>query len=212
MWRNVVGVVGEMQQPVEATPLSEIYIPFAQNPIPLLFILARVAGDPRQMEATLQRAVARVDDGLGLGNIKALSELTDGATSRHRALATVLSVFAMLALGLAMLGLYASLVYVVAQRRREIAIRVAVGADAWAIRSLVAREGVAVVVGGLIVGVALSLALTRLLASQLYGVTATDPGTFTGIAVLLSVAALGAALAPLRQAARVQPAEIMRSD
>src|SRR4029453_12881227 len=156
----------------------ELYLPFAQEPLPLLFILARVADDPRTMDAALQRAVARVDDGLGLANVRALSELTDRATSRHRALAMVLSVFAVLALGLAMLGLYASLAYVVAQRRREIAIRVAVGASAWAIRGLVAREGVALVATGLVLGVALSLALTRLLASQLYGVTPTDPGTF----------------------------------
>ena len=153
-----------------------------------------------------------MDDGLGLANVRALSELTDRATSRHRALATVLSVFGVLALGLAMLGLYASLAYVVQQRRREIAIRVAVGANDWAIRSLVSREGFAVVAGGLVLGVAMSLALTRLLASQLYGVTPTDPGTFAGIAALLSVAALGAALAPLRQAARVHPAEIMRAE
>ena len=212
VWRTVVGVVGEMQQPVESTPLAELYVPFAQDPIPLLFVLARVAGEPREMETRLQRAVSRADDALGLGNVRPLSELTDRATSRHRALATVLSVFAMLALGLAMLGLYASLAYVVAQRRREIAIRVAVGANTWAIRSLVAREGVAVIAGGIVLGIALSLALTRLIASQLYGVTPTDPGTFAAIAALLSVAALGAALAPLRQAARVQPAEIMRSE
>ena len=210
--RTVVGVVGEMQQPVESTPLPEVYVPFAQDPSALMFILARVAGDPREMEAALQRSVARVDDGLGLANVRSLGELTDRATSRHRALATVLAVFAVLALGLAMLGLYASLAYVVAQRRREIAIRVAVGATALAIRSLVAREGVVLVVSGLVLGVALSLALTRLLSTQLYGVTPTDPGTFAGIAALLSAAAMGAALVPLRQAARVDPAEIMRSE
>ena len=212
VWRTVVGVVGETQQPVESTPLPEVYVPFAQDPIPLLFVLARVAGDPRGMAGALQRAVARVDDGLGLANVTPLGDLTDRATNQHRALATVLSLFALLALGLAMLGLYASLAYVVAQRRREIAIRVAVGANAWAIRGLVAREGVLLVVVGLVIGVALSLALTRLLASQLYGVTPTDPGTFASIATLLGTSALLAALAPLRQATRVEPAEIMRSE
>ena len=212
VWRTVVGVAGEMRHPVESTPRPEVYVPFAQDPLPLLFVLTRVTGDPREMGTALQRAVARVDDGLGLGNVQPLSELTDRATSRHRALATVLSLFALLALGLAMLGLYASLAYVVAQRRREIAIRVAVGANAWAIRRLVAREGITLVVGGLVLGVAMSLALTRLLASQLYGVTPTDPGTFGGIATVLGASALLAALAPLRQAARVQPAEIMRSE
>jgi putative ABC transport system permease protein len=212
VWRTVVGVVGETHQPVETTPTFELYIPFAQEPVPLLFTLSRVAGDPAEMGTALQRTVARVDNGLGLANVRPLSELTDHATSRHRALATVLSLFALLALGLAMLGLYASLAYLVAQRRRELAIRVAVGASAWAIRRLVAREGVVLVAGGLVLGVALSLALTRLLATQLYGVSPTDPATFAAIATLVGASALVAALAPVRQAARVQPAEIMRAE
>ena len=212
VWRTVVGVVGETHLPVESTPRFEIYVPFAQEPLPLLFTLSRVAGDPAEMGAALQRAVATVDNALGLANIRPLAELTDNATSRHRALATVLSLFALLALGLAMLGLYASLAYLVAQRRREIAIRVAVGASAGAIRRLIAREGIALVVGGLVLGVALSLALTRLLATQLYGVSPTDPGTFAGIATLLGTSALLAALAPVRQALHVQPVEILRSE
>ncbi len=212
MLRTIVGVVGEMHQPVESTPTPEIYVPFAQDPIPLLFVLARATGDPAELGPALQRAVARVDDRLGLGNVRRLSEMTEHATSRHRALATVLSLFALLALGLAMLGLYASLTYVVAQRRREIAVRVAVGASVWDIRALVAREGVALVAGGLALGVALSLALTRLLASQLYGVTPTDPSTFGAIVVVLGTSAVVASLVPVRQATRVQPAEIMRSE
>ncbi|HUQ83966.1 MAG TPA: ADOP family duplicated permease [Gemmatimonadaceae bacterium] len=212
VWRTVVGVVGEMRRPVESTPLSELYVPYAQDPTPLLFIVARLAGSPGDVGTAMQRAVSRVDDALGMANVRPLSELTDRLTSRHRALATVLSLFAVLALGLAMLGLYASLAYVVAQRRREIAIRVAVGASAGAIRGLVAREGVALVATGLVLGIALSLALTRLLASQLYGVTPTDPVTFAGIAVVLGGSALLAALAPVRQAARVEPAEVMRSE
>jgi predicted permease len=212
VWATVVGVVGEIREPVEPTPMPEIYWHLPQDPVPLFTVLARVAGDPAAAGPALQRAVARADNLLGMGNIGPLSELADRAMRRHRALATVLSLFALLALGLAMLGLYASLAYLVAQRRREIAIRVAVGANAWAIRSLVLREGVALVGIGLLLGVALSLALTRLIASQLYGVTPTDPGTFGAIVGLLGASALVASLAPIRQATRVQPAEIMRGD
>ena len=212
VWATVVGVVSEIREPVEATPMPEIYWHLPQDPVPLFTVLARVSGDPADAGPTLQRAVARADNLLGIGNIGPLTELTDRAMRRHRALASVLSLFALLALGLAMLGLYASLAYVVAQRRREIAIRVAVGANAWAIRSLVLREGVALVGVGLLLGIALSLALTRLIASQLYGVTPTDPGTFGAIVALLGASALVASLAPIRQATRVQPAEIMRSD
>ena len=212
VWRTVVGVVGEMHRPVEVTPLAELYVPFAQDPTPMVFVVARVAGSPADVGTAMQRAVSRVDDALGMANVRPLSELADRLTSRHRALATVLSLFALLALGLAMLGLYASLAYVVAQRRREIAIRVAVGASAWAIRGLVAREGVALVATGLVLGIALSLALTRLLASQLYGVTPTDPITFVAITTVLGASALLAAMAPVRTASRVQPAEVMRSE
>jgi hypothetical protein len=212
VWRTVAGVVGEIREPVESAPVPELYVSMLQDPQPLFTILARVAGDPADVGPSLQRSVASTDDLLGLTSIGTLRELTDRAMSRHRALASVLSAFALLALGLAMLGLYASLSYVVAQRRREIAIRVAVGANVWAIRSLVLREGVSVVMVGLTLGVALSLALTRLLASQLYGVTPTDPGTFAGIVALLGASALIASLAPIRQATRVHPAEVMRSE
>jgi putative ABC transport system permease protein len=212
VWRTVVGVVGETRQPVEAASTAEVYLPYAQNPMEMISILARITREPAEVGMALQRAVTRVDDGLGLGTVRPLSDLTARLTRRHHTLASILSVFALLALGLAMLGLYASLAYVVAQRRREIAIRVAVGAGAWAVRRLVAREGVALVVVGLLGGTALSLSLTRLLGSQLYGVTPTDLATFAAIASLLGASALVAALAPLRQAARVSPAEIMRSE
>ena len=109
-----------------------------------------------------------------------------------------------------MLGLYASLAYVVAQRRREIAIRLAVGANAWAIRGLVAREGVLLVAVGLVIGVALSLALTRLLASQLYGVTPTDPLTFAAIVVVFFGIAGLASFLPARRAAGVEPNVALR--
>jgi len=109
-------------------------------------------------------------------------------------------------------GVYASLAYVVTQRRREIAVRVAVGADATQIRRLVLREGVAIVIGGVLSGTLLSLALTRVLSTQLYGVSATDPGTFAAMASLLGLAALLAAASPIRDALRIQPAEALRAE
>ncbi|MFN0178069.1 MAG: ABC transporter permease [Gemmatimonadales bacterium] len=212
VWRTVVGVAGEIRLPVEAAPSGELYLPFGQRPIRLVFLLARVSGDPAGQAAELQRAVSRADDGLGLGGVAPLDDLASRMTGRHQALATVLSVFALLALGLAMLGLYASLAYVVAQRRREIAIRVAVGADRWSVCRLVAREGAMLVTVGLALGLALSLSLTGLLRSQLYGVTPTDPATYAAIVALLGGSALIAAIAPLQQASRVNPVEILRTE
>ncbi len=212
VWRTVVGVAGEIRQPVEAAPSGELYLPFGQRPLRLVFLLARVSGDPAAAATELQRAVSRTDDALGLGNVATLGDLASRLTGRHQALATVLSIFALLALGLAMLGLYASLAYVVAQRRREIAIRVAVGADLWSVCRLVAREGAVLVAVGLALGLVLSLSLTGLLRSQLYGVTPTDPATYAAIVALLGGSALVAAIAPLRQASKVNPVEILRSE
>jgi hypothetical protein len=212
VWRTVVGVAGEIRQPVEADPSGELYLPFGQRPSRIIFLLARVSGDPAGQAAELHRAVTRAADGVGLGRVAPLSDLASRRTGRHQALATVLSVFALLALGLAMLGLYASLAYVVAQRRREIAIRVAVGANRWSVCRLVAREGAVLVTVGLALGLVLSLSLTWLLGSQLYGVTPTDPGTYVAIVALLGGSALVAAIVPLRQASGVNPVEILRSE
>ncbi len=212
VWRTVVGVVGETQQPLETSPSGEVFLPFAQNALPMLFVVGRTEGDVSQAGGALQKAVTRVDADLALANPQALADLTSQASNRHRGLAAVLAVFAALALGLAMLGLHASLVYVVAQRRREIAIRVAVGASTRVIWRLVAMEGATHVVGGLVLGVLLSLGLTRVLATLLYGVAPTDAATFAAIVVLLGAAGLLAALAPLRRASRVAPAEILRVD
>jgi len=211
-WRTVVGVVGEVRQPVETAPAGELYLPFAQSPSALVFLLARSPADPTTAAAQLHQAVARADEALGLAGATPLGDLADQRTGRHRALATVMGVFAALALGLAILGLYASLGYVVAQRRREIAIRVAVGADLGSVYGLVAREGILLVAGGLVLGLALSLTLTTSLRAQLYGVTPTDPATYAAILAVLGSAALVAAVAPLRQAARVDPLEILRTE
>lgn len=175
-------------------------------------VLARVTGNLADAAAAVQRAVARADETLALTNVEPMTDVVDRDGRRHRAFAAVLSAFGLLGLGLAMLGLYASLAYLVTQRRREIAIRVAVGATTTAVRRIVLEEGTVLVVAGLAIGGAVSVALSGLIASQLYGVSATDPSTFAGIAVLVGSSALIASLAPVRHATRIEPAEILRSE
>jgi putative ABC transport system permease protein len=160
----------------------------------------------------VRRAVANVDDLLALADVEPMADVTSRDSRRHRSLATVLSAFGSFALGIAMLGLYASLAYVVTQRRREIAVRVAVGADPARIRGLVLREATLMVLSGVLVGGALSVLMTRVLSTQLYGVSATDPGTFAAIAGILALAALAAAAAPIRRAVSVHPAEALRGE
>ncbi|MDF2773368.1 MAG: permease [Geminicoccaceae bacterium] len=212
VWRAVVGVVGDTREPVEVTQRPDVYVPHTQTPVELMALLTRVDGDPAALAPAIQQAVARVDQSLPLANIEPMSDVVNRDGQRQRALASVLSVFALLGLGLAMLAVYASLAYLVAQRRREIAIRVAVGAGTSAISSLVLREGVIVVGVGVVFGGVLSLGLTRVLTTQLYGVTATDPRTFGGIALLVGASALLASLSPLQHAMRVHPAEVLRTE
>lgn len=210
MWRTVVGTVAETREVVASTQRPEVYLPYAQVPRSYVSLVVRTTTEAGAMGPVLQRAVAEVDDLLALADIEPMTAVVDRDGTRHRTLAGLLVVFAVFALGLAVLGLYSSLAYVVAQRRQEIAIRVAIGASPRGVARLVLREGVPVVAAGLIVGVGLSVALGRLLAAQLYGVTPTDPVTFVAIAMLLAVTALGAILLPIRQAIRVPPAATLR--
>jgi putative ABC transport system permease protein len=209
-WRTVVGVARDTRKAVSAERLPDVYVPYAQSPRAFVSVVARTDGDPGALAPTLRRAVARVDDALALADVEPMADVVARDGSRHRALAALLAVFALFALGLAVLGLYSSLSYVVAQRARELAIRVALGADTGAIARLVLGEGAATVAAGLAAGTALSLALTRALSAQLYGVTATDPATFVGVAAVLGAVALAAVAAPARRAARVDPAAALR--
>jgi putative ABC transport system permease protein len=211
-WRTVVGVTRETRKMVTADQISDVYVPFGQDHRAYVSVVVRTTDDPRTVGPTLQRAVGRVHDVLALSSIEAMADVVTRDGSRHRTLATLLATFALFALGLAVLGLYASLSYVVAQRRRELALRVAVGADASSILRLVLGEGARTVAGGVVVGIALSFAFQRLLESQLYGVAATDPVTFVAITAVLSVVALAAIAVPARRAMRVDPASLLRAD
>jgi hypothetical protein len=212
VWRTVVGVVADTREPVEAQQAPEVYLPYAQMPRPFVAVLARVDGDVAGGGEVVRRTVGEVDDVLALANVEHFADVIARDSRRHRALAMVLSTFGVLALATAMLGLYASLAYLVALRRREIAVRVAVGASPAQITGMVVREGATVVAAGATAGAVGSLALTRLLATQLYGISATDPATFVTTALLLGAAALAAAASPAWQARRVQPAEALRAD
>jgi putative ABC transport system permease protein len=123
---------------------------------------------------------------------------------------TVLAIFAALALALAAVGIYGVLSYAVAQRTREIGVRMALGASATDVRRLVVRQGMMPAVVGLVVGLLVALAATRLMRGLLYGVTATDPATFAIVAVFLTLVAFLASYLPARRATRVAPTEALR--
>ena len=212
VWRTVVGIVGDTRETVEAQQVPDVYLPFDQVANSYLGVVARVGGDAKESVGLVQRAVGAVDDVFALSDVEPMIDVVLRERRQHRALATVLSAFGAFALAVAMLGLYATLSYIVSQRRREFAIRVAVGANQTSISGLVLREGTVLVALGVVFGAAISAWMTKLLSTRLYGVSAMDPTSFVSIALLLAAAALAAAAAPIRHATRVAPAEALRSE
>jgi ABC-type antimicrobial peptide transport system permease subunit len=160
----------------------------------------------------LQRTVASVDDVLALSDIRTMESVVAREGTPRRVLAVLLGTFSLFALGLAVLGLYSSISYVVTQRQRELAVRIAIGATPASILRLILGEGAGTVGGGVAAGVMLSIAMAGVLTSQVYGVGATDATTFAAIVVMVVLTALFALAAPARRALRVDPATAMRAE
>jgi putative ABC transport system permease protein len=174
-------------------------------------VLHQPAGAAVTGEA-VRRIVAAIDAGVPVGSIAMLEEMVAGSVADRRYHMTLMSVFAGLAVILALVGCYGVLSYSVAQRTREIGVRMALGASHGAILRSVMLRGTLLVTLGLIAGTAIALALTRVLASYLFGVPPTDPATFAAAAAGLALVSLAAVWLPARRAATVQPVEALRAD
>ena len=178
---RVVGIVADSrQETVNEAPAPFFWVPLLQFPSSQLSLHVRTAGDPVSMVGVVREAVREVDPGLPIYNIRTLAEHTKAATFRQRLAGTLLSVVAGLALVLAMIGLYAVLSYMVAQRTREIGVRLALGATARDLVRMMAREALALIGPGVVLGVAAALLLVHFLASLLIGIGPRDPATFVG--------------------------------
>jgi ABC-type antimicrobial peptide transport system permease subunit len=160
----------------------------------------------------LRSTITRLDPEQPPGDVQTLGYFVREATAQPRFTATLAAAFAVLATLLAGLGIYGVLAYGVAQRRREIGIRMALGARAADVRALVVGQAMTLAVIGVAVGVAAAIALTRVLASLLFGVSASDPLTFAGVCVLLMMVVAAAAYLPARRATRVDPLVALRAD
>jgi hypothetical protein len=212
-WSTVVGVVDDTRMPglvgdfraLQVYPLAN---PRAQIPITLI---VRTAGSAEDAMLALEKAI-KVDRTLLVwGSQSGEAYLRDSLAPSRFAMA-LLTAFAIIALVLAAAGLYGVISYGVTQRTREIGVRVALGADAGAIRSLVVGGGVRLAVFGVVIGTGAAAAATRLLDNMLYGVSPADPMTFVGVAVLVGAIAMVASYMPARRALRIDPTEALRAD
>jgi ABC-type antimicrobial peptide transport system permease subunit len=181
-WRTVIGVVNETRESFTADAMPDVFVPYAQSPSAFLSIVVRTDRDEATLIEPIKRAVASVDAVLAMSEVESMSAVVARQTSSRRGMTALLSVFSGLALGLSVLGLYASLSYMVVQRRPELAVRLAVGADARAILRLVVGEGLLTAAFGVVTGAVASLLLGRILQNQVYGVSTTDPLTLGVIA------------------------------
>lgn len=213
-WVPVIGVVANVKNmglTRQTTP--EFYFNYTQGNAGMLrnmTLAVRSHLDPGSLGAAVRHEVQAVDPGQPLFDVKTMRAALDSTVSDRRLNMTLLGVLAALSLILVVVGIYSVISYTVAQQTREIGIRMALGAQAFDILSLIIRRGMLLTALGIVAGLAGSLALTRFIASMLFGVTATDAVTFVLITVLLSVVALVACLIPARRATKVDPMIALR--
>lgn len=212
--REVVGLVADVRSdrfPPEPQPT--LYLPVEQDVVPaaLAYVL-RTNGEPMHFLEAVRKEVAQVDRSMPVYLARSMEEIIAGLDWRTRFVTSLLSIFSGLAVMLSLTGTYAALSYVVSQRAREIGVRVALGASRRDVMGMVAGQGLRLALTGSIVGVTASLALSRLLASLLYGVGATDALTLAAAATLVIVASVVASAIPAWRASRVDPLIAIRSE
>src|SRR5687768_845443 len=193
-------------------PLPFIYLPLSQNYQPDMTLMVRTERDPASLLGTLRNEMNGVNKAVAVFSVQMMSETIADQLAVDRMIAVLLSVFGGAALLLAAIGIYGVMGYAVAQRTREIGIRVALGAERGDIMKLIVRRGLVLTVIGATIGLALAFALTRALKSLLFGVSATDPLTFSAVATLLVAVAMLACYFPARRATTVDPIVALRNE
>jgi putative ABC transport system permease protein len=212
----IVGVVGDVRHfGLHEKPTPEAYVPYLQDPLGedlqrFMTLVVRSAGSDPGLAASLREEVRALDKSLPVVSIKTMNEYLYESLSRRRFNMLLLGVFAGLALMLAAVGIYGVVSYSVTQRTHEIGVRMAIGARQRDILKLVVGQAMRLALTGIAIGLVASFALTRLMESLLYGVSATDPMTFAFISLILTGVALGACFVPARRATKVDPMIALR--
>ena len=210
-WRAVVGVVEDVKQAkLDAPRTMQVYVPHSQNRTGVMVLAVRTDRDALNYASSVRQQVSALDRDLAVSNVASMEEVLSDSVAARRFSTALLGSFAALGLLLAAVGVYGILSYSVAQRTREIGIRMALGAARTDVLSLVAGQGLRLALVGIAVGMVAAFALTRLMASLLFEVSSTDPVTFAAVTLLLFSVALLACYIPARRATKVDPMVALR--
>jgi hypothetical protein len=210
-WREIVGVVNDTKQfGLDAPTKPEIYVPFSQRPRAAMTLIAHTATGPEQLADAMRAAVRAVDPEQPVYRVSTMEQFFSAEVAGPRATMYLMGALAVAALILAAVGIYGVMAYAVTQQTHEIGIRMALGATQRDVLGLVVRQGITLTLIGEAIGLVGAFALTRLMTGLLFGVSATDPVTFTVIALLLSGVALLACYIPARRATKVDPLVALR--
>jgi predicted permease len=208
---EVVGVTADIRSTsLDKDPVPIVYVPYWQRPRLSASLLVRTAMDPRGIAASVREAIHQVDADVPVPEMQTLQEVMSDSVAQRRFQTMLVMLFAAAALALAGFGIYGVVSYSVTRRRTEMGIRMALGAGTGGLQRMVLWQGIRPVVAGLAVGIAGALAAGRILSSLLFQVSARDPLTIGGVALVLLAVSMVAALAPARRATRVDPMKALR--
>lgn len=213
-WATIVGVVGTVKRArLDETPSKETYYHYSrQRPVPYGSLVARTTLPAAAVARQIRAAVQAVDPGQPVFNVMTMNERIEQSLGSQRAPTLLLSIFAVVAVLLAVVGIYGVLSYTVGQRTTELGVRMALGAQAPSVVGLVVGQGAWLVGGGLTVGVLGALALTRFLSSLVFGISVFDPLTYAGVALLLAAVGMSACSLPALRATRINPVAALRHE
>ncbi|MGH9871745.1 MAG: ABC transporter permease [Pyrinomonadaceae bacterium] len=205
---EIIGIVGDIRdRALESNPAAAMYMPVYPSSTN---VIIRSKGDPASLAAAVRKEVWQIDPNQPVANVRTMEQWLERAVAGPRYRTTLLGLFALVALALASTGIYGVMSYSVSQRTHEIGVRMALGARRLDVLRLVVRQGMTLVIVGVALGLAGAFALTRLMATLLFGVTAKDPFTFVAVAALLTLVAFVACYLPARRATKVDPLVALR--
>jgi putative ABC transport system permease protein len=210
-WISIVGVIGDVKQlGLDSSAKPEVYFPYPQMAAPSMSLVVRTASDPLSLAGAVKSQIQMIDKDLPIDEAKTMQQLLAESISGRRFNMLLLTVFAVVALVLAIVGIYGVMSYTVTQRTHEIGIRVAIGAQSRDVFRMVIGQGMMLAMIGVAFGLIGAFGLTRLMTTMLFGVEPTDPATFVSIALLLTAVALVACYIPGRRATKVNPLVALR--